>query len=248
MRALVTGLSGTVAPVLAEALAAAGHHVVPWDRAQVPTDDPAAVRAFVAAERPDWAFHLATGSLDWAEALARACAEQGVRFLFTSSVSVFGGAQQGPFAISHVPRPDDDYGRYKHAGEERVHAAHPDARIARLGWQIGDAPGGNQMVDNLHRTFQSDGQIVASVNWYQACSFLPDTAAALVQIMEAETGGLYHVDGNPGLNFYEVASGLNRMLGRPWVVVPGEAPALDNRLLDERIRVQPITERFHAGG
>lgn len=244
MKAIVTGLNGTVAPYLARALGAAGHTVVPWDRAVIPTDDPRATRDFLRRERPDALCHLATGSPDWAEDVAAACAEAGVAFLFISSVSVFAASQQGPFPVESEPRPEDDYGRYKLACERRVRAAHPEARIARLGWQIGTTPGGNQMVDFLARTFQAEGSIRASRHWFQACSFLDDTADALLRVVTAQPPGLYHADGNPGLSFYEIVTGLNRMLGEPWTVVPTEEPVQNNRLLDARVAVRPITDRF----
>lgn len=246
MKAIVTGMNGTVAPVLARALAEAGHVVVPWNRGQVPIDNGQAIRDFIHNTHPDWFFHIATGSPDWAEAVAQACAQQGVKFLFTSSVSVFASAQRGPFSVAVVPQPADNYGRYKLECEQRVRAACPEARVARLGWQIGLASGGNQMVDYLYRTFRTEGVLTASTQWYQACSFLEDTAASLKHIMETLPAGLYHVDGNPGLNFYEVVTGLNRMLGEPWKVTPSETPALNNRLLDEQVQTGSITRRFGA--
>lgn len=64
MKAIITGIHGTVAPVLARTLVAAGHTVVPWYRELVPPDDPQASAAFIAREQPEWFFHLATGSPD----------------------------------------------------------------------------------------------------------------------------------------------------------------------------------------
>ncbi|MCL4268606.1 MAG: sugar nucleotide-binding protein, partial [Anaerolineales bacterium] len=107
MKAIVTGVNGTVAPVLAKSLMAAGHMVVPWNRAQVPTDDQKAINEFIVNEHPDWFFHVANGSPDWAESVARACALNGIKFLFTSSVSVFSSAQRGPFTVNSLPQPDD---------------------------------------------------------------------------------------------------------------------------------------------
>lgn len=244
MKAIITGTHGTVAPVLAKSLTEAGHTVVPWNRAYVPTDSRKAASAFIASERPDWFFHLATGSPDWAESVAQACARHGIKFLFTSSVSVFASVQRGPFSVNSLPQPDDSYGCYKLECERRVSAAHPDALVVRLGWQIGETLGANHMVDYLDRTFRAEGRITASVNWHQACSFLADTADGLGQIMDRYPAGLYHLDGNPGLNFYEIASGLNRLLRNSWAVVPSDTPNVNNLLHDERIQVAPITRRL----
>ncbi len=244
MKALVTGMNGTVAPALAHSLSQARHVVIPWDRAVVPIDNPQAIRDFIRGEQPDWFFHVATGSAQWAEWVAQVCAEQGIKFLFTSSVSVFSGSQRGPFTVDHRPEPDDDYGRYKLECEQRVRAAHPEAGVARLGWQIGTAPGGNQMVDYLDRTFSAQGRIDASLHWHPACSFLSDTADSLTHIMHTLSAGLYHVDGNPGHNFYEIVVGLNRLQGERWMVHPSATPVQNNLMVDPRVPVSPITRRF----
>ena len=243
MKALVTGMRGTVAPVLAQALRAGGGTVAPWDRSLHPIDSPAAVRDFIRGEQPDWFCHLAMGSPDWAGWAAEACAENGIPFLYVGSVSVYAAAQTGPFTPADLPVPDDDYGRYKLECERRVLAAHPRAHVVRIGWQIGDRPGGNQMVDHLDRTFREQGRIDASVRWFPGCSFLADTADSLVSILRLPPG-LYHLDGNPGLNFFEIAAGLNHRLGEPWTVVPVAGLVQNRRMLDPRVSVAPIDRRL----
>ena len=245
MKALVTGMNGTVAPVLAQALAKTGYEIVPWDRALHPVDNPEAVRDFIRGEKPDVFCHAAMGSPEWAEWAARTCADDGISFLFTGSVSVYSASQSGPFTIRDIPLPDDDYGRYKLDCERRVQAAHPAAHLVRLGWQIGSAPGGNQMVEYLDRANRKRGQIDASTLWFPGCSFLSDTADSLVHILKLPPG-LYHLDGNPGLNFFEIASGLNRLLGHPWKVVPVSGLVQNHRMLDPRVPVAPIARRFPA--
>jgi dTDP-4-dehydrorhamnose reductase len=247
MKALVTGINGTVAPALAHALTGQGWSIVPWDRTCHPIDHPDAVRFFIECEKPDWFCHLAMGSPDWAEWAAQTCAENDIPFLYTSSVSVFAASQTGPFTVDDVPHPDDDYGRYKLECERRVLAAYPGAHIVRIGWQIGSAPGGNQMVEYLDRTFREHGRIDASTRWFPGCSFLPDTAEAMVRVLDLPPG-LYHLDGNPGLNFFEIASGLNRRLGEPWNVVPTDGLVQNHRMLDPRLPVAPLSGRLCSSG
>ena len=244
MKALITGMNGTVAPVLGRALASTGTAVRPWDRSRNAIDSLADVRHFIETERPDLFCHLATGSPDWAEWCARVCAELEIPFLFTSSVSVFGSGQQGPFGIDADPQPTDDYGRYKLDCERRVRAAHPEAWIVRLGWQIGTAPGGNHMVDYLHRTFAEQGRIDASVHWFQACSFLEDTASVLAEIVRDHPSGLYHLDGNPGLSFHDIVLGLNGCLAAGWTVEASSEPSLNNLMPDPRLDVPSVMDRL----
>lgn len=243
MKALVTGMNGTVAPALARAIRAGGGAVAAWDRSVVPIDDETAAWALLQREQPDVFFHLATGPAEWAERCARLSAEAGVAFVFTSTVSVFGAAQRGPFAPGDEPAPDDDYGRYKLDCERRVQAAHPAASVVRLGWQIGTTDAGNHMGAFLHRTAREEGRIEASARWLPACSFLDDTAEALVAAVTLPSG-LYHLGGNPGLSFFDIARGLNRLRGEPWTVTWTEAPDRDTRLQDDRLPVRPITEHM----
>ena len=71
---------------------------------------------------------------------------------------------------------------------------------------------------------------------------LPDTAESLVGIVETQPAGLYHLEGNPGLSFLEIAESLNQLRGNPWTIVPTDVPVMNNRMSDERVYVRPITE------
>jgi dTDP-4-dehydrorhamnose reductase len=242
MKVIITGMNGTVAPVLAAHLQQLGHSVIAWDRQRV---SPETTSDYLTTVRPDAVCHLATGPAAWAEALAQSCATIGAKFLYTSSVSVFASAQQGPFGVDVQPQPADDYGRYKLECEQRVRAANAAAVIARLGWQIGDSAGSNNMVDFLERTQQANGCVSASDRWLPSCSFLVDTAAAVTSLLLGDAaGGVYHLEGNPGLTFYEIAERLNACHGRSWKIVQAAHPFQDQRLIDRRIPVAPITARL----
>lgn len=246
MKAILTGLNGTVAPMLARRLEAAGLEVVGWDRRQVPPDDEARGAAFIDAQRPDWFFHIAMGSPDWAAFMARACHERGIRFLFTGTVSVFDGSKPGPFSPDKAPDATDDYGRYKAECERRIRAANPRCHIARLGWQIGDAPGSNNLVDFLHRTAREKGRVEVSSGVIHSHAFLADTADALYRLMADHAPGLYQLEGNPGLSLFEVATRLHKLHRLPFPIVEVPEPRRDIRMTDGRIAVAPITDRLPA--
>ncbi len=246
MKAMITGMRGTVAPVLAAHLQQHGHDVVAWDRERVPTDDVYAIQQFFREHQPDWFFHVATGSPDWAEAIARVCADQRIKLVFTSTVSVFGPDQQAPLTPDVTPTASDDYGRYKRECELRMGAANPGVIIARLAWQIGDAPGSNTMVNYIDQTIREQGQLLARTQWYPACAFLADTADGLFRLMTDFAPGVYHLDGNPGLSFYDIAQGLKTVQRRDWTIVATDNPVFDNRMRDERITINPITARLSS--
>ena len=240
-KVLLTGMNGTVAPVLAEELRGRGCEVVAWDRDAVSPDDREAVARFIREVKPSALVHCAMGSPQWAEDMARVCAEEGSKFLYVSSASVYGTQQQGSFTIEDTPEPSDDYGRYKLECEQRVRAANADARIVRIGWQIALRRGGNQMTEYLAQRQAEHGYIAASTEWFPACSFLEDTARVLAEVVDDAVAGLYLLDGNPGWNFWDIATALNSATGQHWEVRRCCDFKWDNRLVDKRLPAISLT-------
>lgn len=256
MKVLVTGLCGTVGRALGAHLRSCGDEVVGWDRARVPIDDYHAMEAFVRSEAPDALVHLAlasqpTGrdgegwlvSYQWSSELAWICRVLGVRFLFTSTALVFSDAARGPFTLESEPDAAAGYGHEKRLAEARVRSQCPEARVVRLGWQIGEAPGGNNMLSHLDRAVAEAGVVRASRRWLPATSFLPDTAAALRRLLEASPG-LYMLDSNERWSFYDIARALSRRHGDRWPVEPTEDFVYDQRLIDPRPAMPPLSARL----
>ncbi|HSL86786.1 MAG TPA: NAD-dependent epimerase/dehydratase family protein, partial [Bacteroidales bacterium] len=112
MKAIITGMNGTVAPVLYEELLKHDMDVIIWDRNKVSTDSEDAVYDFIKEVNPDLFFHIATGPVKWVEYIAKATEKLSVKLLFTSSVSVFSENGTGPYDITSVPNAEEDYGLY----------------------------------------------------------------------------------------------------------------------------------------
>jgi dTDP-4-dehydrorhamnose reductase len=258
MKVLVTGLRGTVGRALEAELRGADHQVVGWDRAAVPIDRYDAMDRFVAETAPDVVVNLAIASRptgrdreswlvnhDWPSELAWICRQRELRFVHTSTVMVFSPAAAGPFTIESAPDADHGYGHEKRLAEARVFHQDPNATVVRLGWQIGDAPGSNNMIDYLDRQTRAHGQVAASSRWRPACSFLPDTAAALARVLSAPPG-LYQLDGNERHTMFEIARALSEHHGRRWHVVEAADPVQDQRMIDPRLAVAPLARRLPA--
>ncbi|MEZ0230374.1 MAG: sugar nucleotide-binding protein [Planctomycetota bacterium] len=245
--ALVTGLNGTVAPVLRAALEARGRACAGWDRRASSPDDPGAVRAHLDALDPAVVCHLALGAEAWAAELAAWCARRGRPFLFTSTAMVFHRDPDGPHRPGDERTARDEYGRYKIRCEDLVRAANPAAIVARIGWQIGETRGGNQMLENLAGRVARGEPIRASTKWIPATSFLVDTAETLRTLLEAGEGGTFHVDGNAETrwSFFEIVEGLRKRFGdSSWRVEACEDYVHDQRLVDERVKVRAISRRL----
>ncbi len=258
MKALITGANGALGTGLKKALKNAGVKTVTWDRNEVPIDDYWAMDAFVRKTNPDVVFHLATASqptgreneswlvnYEWTSELAWITRQLGVRFVYTSSVMVFTDDAHGPFTVDSVPDATSGYGFEKAQAEARTLSQNPDAIVARLGWQIGDSAGSNNMVDYLTSQMADNHVIRASRRWYPSCSFIEDTASTLLKLSERE-GGLYQVNANTSWTFYEIVNALNVLHGKKWQVEPDDNFVYDQRMIDTRVLIPPLDHRLHA--
>lgn len=252
MKYLVTGLHGAVGVALKRQLLADGHTLSNWDRTAVPPLDLTAAERFLQHIKPDVLFHLAVASyptgianegwvvnVTWPTQLARLCYQHNIRFVFTSSVMVFSDDAVGPFTPESVPDASEGYGYEKLTAEQQVRAANPEAVIARLGWQIGDLPESNNMIDFLAR----QDVVQASEKWFPACSFLADTAVALQTLAHAAPD-LYLLDSNKRWNFYEIASALNDLHGNPWRIEKTADFIYDQRMRDPRANMPSLDKRL----
>jgi dTDP-4-dehydrorhamnose reductase len=240
---------------LCERLVQSDWEVVRWDRHEVAIDDYAKMEGFVADVRPQALFHLATASQptqsdraheecwyvdhEWTSELAWITRQLGVAFVFTSTVMVFRDDHAGPYTIASVADANEDYGKRKALAEARALAQNPASKIARLGWQIGRDFTGNQMLAWLAR----ERSIRASVRWMPACSFVADTADALLQLASARAG-LYQLDSNDRWSFFDIADALRRRHGTDWTIEPSWDRAYDQRMVDRRIAMPRLEQRL----
>ena len=252
MKAILTGAAGTVGSAMATHLRELGHQVSTWNRRVVPIDRYQPMEDFVRRERPDVLFHLAIASrstgianeswvvnYEWTSELAWITRQLDVRFVFTSSVMVFTNNAKGPFTVESVPNAGEGYGCEKRMAEQRVFHQNPQAVVARLGWQIGERVGSNNMIDFLAKQSASNGSVQASRKWYPACSFVRDTAPALLWLASA-TPGLYLIDSNTRWNFHQIASALNEKHGRRWNVIGIDDFVYDQRMIDPRVPIPSL--------
>lgn len=244
MRLLVTGLSGTLAPVLARVARGQGHAVLGWDHRCLGFDD---ARAFERL-RPDAVLHLATAGPEPSAQLARLAAERGLPCLVTSSAMVFHAHPGGPHGLDDARNAEEGYGRMKAAVEDAVRRAHPQASVVRLGWQIDpDAlgPRSNNMLAQLDRWQAERGEVAASHGWRPACSFMTDTAAALLRRLPH--AGVHHLDSNAdeAWSFAELVHALRERFARTaWRVRVHADPVHDQRLRGGAQDLPPLSARL----
>lgn len=238
MKAMLTGMNGTVAPYIYEELIRRGIEVIIWDRNRNSMHTEEAVYEYIDAVQPDLFFHIATGPVEWVKHIANAAEDLNIKLIYTSSVSVFSDKGTGPYTRESIPNADDDYGRYKIEGEEAVQTYNPTAVIARLGWQIGSSEGSNNMLDFLHKAEKENGFIEASSKWYPSCSFLEDTAIALVDIALHNEKGIYLLNSNTKYSFFEIVQHLKKKHHTKWEIRDNSSFVRDDRMYDERVKIR----------
>jgi dTDP-4-dehydrorhamnose reductase len=256
MKIAVTGSKGTLGSALVPYLKGQGHQVVAWDRSKVPITDYWAMEEFLRSEGVQALYHLAvpskptgtpneswTVNYQWTSELAWICKELSISFVYVSTVMVFSSQRQGPFTVDTVPDAGDGYGMEKRLAEERVFHQNQASRVLRLGWQIGGAPGSNNMVDFLDAEFAADGLVACSTEWLPACSFLEDTIPVLASMLDRDPG-LYQFDANQKWNFYQIAFALSKVLERKWKITATDTFVFDQRMVDPRLPAVSLKTRL----
>lgn len=244
--AVVTGMNGTLAPEFAHLLEANGYQVFAWNRQHMDTDNLAACLTYINSYQPDIICHFATGSVLWAEHLAKISASKQIPMLFTSTAMVFNAESSGPFSVKCETSALDEYGQNKKLSEQLVLQHNPHALICRLGWQIDWDVCGNNMYFALEQMTQGNKAIKANINWIPACSFMSDTCHIMWQLIADKASGIYHIDGNAKaqLSFYEIVKRIRNRRGKGWMLLPEDGPKNDQRLIEARIQIPCISKQL----
>jgi len=261
MKLLLTGAGGTLGRAVAAAAAALGHQVLPWPRERLDPLQSATHRPWIEQQAPDAVMHLAVASqptaapdegrrinVEWGWSLAEAAQALGLPLVFSSTAMVYDAEADGPYSLASPPTPRNDYGAQKLQAEHGLLLRHPrGVRVARLGWQIDPSRhDGNQMVAHAHREQQAHGHVKASRLWKPACSFIDDTARGLLGLLQ-QPPGVYLFDSNSdGASFAQLLQALSDAHGLGWQVRATEDYRHDQRMIDPRPGLPPLTQRLPA--
>jgi dTDP-4-dehydrorhamnose reductase len=226
-RMLITGGSGMLASVLAEALRARGADVVALDRRALDVTDSRAVLAAIAEHEPGIVIQCAAFTrVDDAERdparahavneqgtanVARACAALGARLIYPSTDYVFDGRAQQPYAPDAPTNPVNVYGRSKLGGEQAARLA-GDYLIIRTGWLYG--PGGRNFVRLASERARAHTLMSVVDDQRGAPTWTVDLADRFTALMSAHPApGVYHLTNAGSATWYELAVETARLLG-----------------------------------
>ena len=145
--------------------------------------------------------------------LAIACAKRNIPFVHLSTDSVFDGTKGGIYTEEDEPSPPGVYSRTKLDGERAVQQVNPQAIVARVnfyGWSLGAKRSLSEFfVKNL-----SEGK---NVNGFTDVIFCPmwvnHLSRTLVEMLEKNLSGLYHVVGAQAMSKYQFGVEVARKFG-----------------------------------
>lgn len=244
MRAIITGMTGTLAPYVHEYFSTHGYELIVWHKNEVPIDDAVAIKKFIKDSKPDIFLHIATGPTEWIEIILSVLKPSKIPFVFISSEAVFDETQTGPFSVETIPKAKGDYGKYKIACENIINRDYEkNSYIIRLGWQIALHTHKN----NLLAFLVNEVHVKASKNWILAASFMPDTAEAIFKIVDQYAPDIYHLDGNSEhWDFYTLVRHLKASFNLPITLEAIEDTKRNNQLNNTPLLIRSIKERLET--
>jgi dTDP-4-dehydrorhamnose reductase len=216
MRVAVTGANGRLGRAVVQALAdspyAGPGGPIPWARAEFDLDEPGDPGERLGRDRVEAVVHAAAWTdvdgcardpqlamrrnAHATEALARACAQQGVELVYVSTNEVFDGRRTDarPYEPDDQPNPINPYGASKLAGERAVEAAWAGRRrgwhVVRTSWLFG--PPGRDFPDKIlaagERATQAGEPLKVVSDEHGAPTYTRDLAEAIVDLL-AEFNG-----------------------------------------------------------
>ena len=144
---------------------------------------------------------------------ASACAKRNIRFIHISTDAVFDGEKDDFYTEEDEPNPLGVYSQTKLDGERAVQAVNPEAIVARVnfyGWSLTNRRSlGEFFVNNL-----SEGKYVNGFTDVIFCPMLVNhTAHLLLEMLEKNLSGLYHVVGAQALSKYQFGIEIARTFG-----------------------------------
>jgi len=234
MRILITGSGGQLGHAFQET--AAGRMLIPVSSAELDISSLEAVRQVLSSHQPTLVINCAAYTkVDQAEIepeqawrvnavgprnLAIATAERGVPLVHVSTDYVFDGRAERPYHEYDQTGPLSVYGQTKLAGEQGVLAHNLRHYIVRTAWLYHhhSGPSGNFLLTMLRLAVH--GQVRVVSDQYGSPTYAPHLVRAILELIDTEAYGTYHLAGRGGTSWYELTRRLYSHMGLNVTVTP----------------------------
>jgi len=228
----VFGAAGQLGNELVRELAARGHFVQGFDRAQVDITDAGQVERAVAQLKPDLVINAAAyNQVDVAEReplaaylvnalavrhLAVACRQWDIRLVHFSTDYVFDGKANRPYVEEDPTHPLSAYAVSKLAGELYAQAYLDAPLIIRTSGVYG--PRGRHtargnFIELMLRLAAEDRPIRVVEDHIASPTYAPALAARTADLIERGASGLFHLGGGTPISWFDYAAMIFRVAG-----------------------------------
>ena len=138
--------------------------------------------------------------------IALAASKQKAKLIYMSTDYVFHGNALYPYSESDSPDPIGVYGKTKLAGEEFVRTHHDKFFIVRTSWIYGKH--GHNFVKSMLRLALENKSISVVNDQVGSPTYTEDLSDSLIEIMESEKYGIYHISNSGSCTWYEFACAI----------------------------------------
>lgn len=237
----LTGITGTVAPYIKEALVKEGYFVSDNHIRINVTEDILKLKTHVEQLWPNLIIHLALGPIEVVEMFATYAKANNISFVYISTVSVFEDNKGGPYYKEDEVKVKNDYGLYKYKCEQKALSIYRETHIIRLGWQI--SPKADSKSNNMFKFIKDNtdqqGNIKVSNKFYPSTSFLDQTALAVVDIIK-KPAGLYLVNSNSKYSLYQILGMLKQRFNLKINIIKDDSFQRNDIMIDDRVKIKTL--------
>lgn len=141
-------------------------------------------------------------------ALARSCAQRGIRLATIGTDYVFSGFEGRPYDETDRELPLNVYGISKLAGERYAASANEATVVFRVSGVFGKSGFSNKgptFVERMIALAEKNEPIRVVDNVHFSPTYAPHAAATMREVLERETGGLFHVTNAGMCTWYDLA-------------------------------------------
>lgn len=251
---LITGSQGMLATDISKTWSTAGYKVIGLSHKQLDIIDPEAVRIAVDQFKPDIVINTPGISVDACEAepevgykihawaaqnIATQCQRVGAECVYISTCGLFGDNTK--FYSEYDPvELKTKYATSKYYGEQLSALKCQKLFVIRPGWLYGgEISHSRNFVQQRYLEARNSTSMVSATDKFGSPTYTVDLAEKLLEIVQAEQHGLYHITNSGEASRYEYVKFIIDCFGMDTVVEPVDssffqrtAPVPDCEMLD----------------
>lgn len=219
MKVLVTGVNGQLGYDVVKELEKRGHQPIGVDRNVMDLTSTEQIKECIGNVNPEAIIHCAAyTAVDKAEDEEDLCRRVNaiatkdiseyakkldIPMIYISTDYVFDGTKDGEYTEEDTPNPINVYGKSKYEGELYVQELLEKYYIVRISWVFGE--NGNNFIDTMLRLSKERDSLNVINDQVGSPTYTKDLSSLLVDMIETNKYGIYHVTNEGDCTWYEFA-------------------------------------------